>query len=155
MSQRATMECLLLPDPQHSALPLTSMNLSDVFGVHRRYVHRVGRTARMGSAGEALLFLLPSEAGYTAMLAARGVTLRAQPLMPLLDCLDCPDEPEAMHPDKLKVIPCSFATVCPCAFSLATGEIQAGTCAVVSILGRVRLYDMPVHQSPFRCIHSS
>ena len=59
-----------------------------------RYVHRVGRTARMGSAGEALLFLLPSEAGYTAMLAARGVTLRAQPLMPLLDRLDPPDEPE-------------------------------------------------------------
>ena len=48
----------------------------------------------MGSAGEALLFLLPSEAGYVAMLAARGVALQAQPLMPLLDCLDRPDERE-------------------------------------------------------------
>ena len=48
----------------------------------------------MGSAGEALLFLLPSEAGYVAMLAARGVALQAQPLMPLLDCLDRPDDRE-------------------------------------------------------------
>ena len=57
-------------------------------------MHRVGRTARMGSAGEALLFLLPSEAGYVSMLAARGVALQAQPLMPLLDCLDRPDDRE-------------------------------------------------------------
>ncbi len=52
----------------------------------------MGRTARMGSAGEALLFLLPSEASYVAMLAARGVELRPQPLLPLLDCLDRGDE---------------------------------------------------------------
>ena len=34
-----------------------------------RYVHRVGRTARMGQQGEAVLFLLPSEAAYLDQLA--------------------------------------------------------------------------------------
>ena len=47
----------------------------------------------MGSAGEALLFLLPSEAGYVAMLAQRNVKLQLQPLMPILDCLNDPSEP--------------------------------------------------------------
>ena len=58
-----------------------------------RYVHRVGRTARMGSAGEAMLFLLPSEAGYVDLLAQRSVKLLLQPLMPVLDCLNDPSEP--------------------------------------------------------------
>ncbi|KAJ2783195.1 ATP-dependent RNA helicase dbp7 [Coemansia javaensis] len=37
------------------------------------YLHRVGRTARLGRAGEAALFLLPSETGYLDVLAARGL----------------------------------------------------------------------------------
>lgn len=51
----------------------------------RRYVHRVGRTARLGSRGDALLFLLPSERGYVEHLAAHGVALREQPAVPLLN----------------------------------------------------------------------
>ena len=37
-----------------------------------RYVHRVGRTARMGQQGEAILFLLPAEIGYLELLAKTG-----------------------------------------------------------------------------------
>ena len=33
------------------------------------YIHRVGRTARIGSRGNALLFLTPAEAGYTELLS--------------------------------------------------------------------------------------
>ena len=57
-----------------------------------RYVHRVGRTARMGHAGEAVLFLLPSEApGYLQLLGRHAVRLRALPLPPVLGELDDPE----------------------------------------------------------------
>lgn len=39
------------------------------------YVHRVGRTARMGHAGEAALFLMPHEATYLKVLQQKGITL--------------------------------------------------------------------------------
>jgi len=42
------------------------------------YVHRIGRTARKGREGCALLFLLPSEASYIPLLATHG--LLPQPL---------------------------------------------------------------------------
>ncbi|KAF7723799.1 ATP-dependent RNA helicase dbp7 [Apophysomyces ossiformis] len=38
------------------------------------YVHRVGRTARLGKAGEASLFLLPSEMEYLDILKAQDLT---------------------------------------------------------------------------------
>ena len=37
------------------------------------YVHRVGRTARRGRKGRALLFLLPSEKGYLDVLQRKGI----------------------------------------------------------------------------------
>ncbi|CAG8687221.1 14409_t:CDS:1 [Ambispora leptoticha] len=37
------------------------------------YVHRVGRTARLGKGGEAILFLLPSEVGYVDSLEDQGI----------------------------------------------------------------------------------
>ena len=40
------------------------------------YVHRVGRTARSGAGGQALLFLLRSELGYLKTLSARGLQLQ-------------------------------------------------------------------------------
>ena len=52
-----------------------------------RYVHRVGRTARMGKVGEALLFLMPSEKAYLARLEARGVHPRPLNVLPALDLL--------------------------------------------------------------------
>ncbi|KAJ2548178.1 ATP-dependent RNA helicase dbp7 [Coemansia sp. RSA 1933] len=37
------------------------------------YLHRVGRTARLGRVGEAVIFLLPSETEYLALLQERGL----------------------------------------------------------------------------------
>jgi len=39
------------------------------------YIHRVGRTARMGSAGRALVFLLPNELAFLSYLKASRVPL--------------------------------------------------------------------------------
>lgn len=38
------------------------------------YLHRVGRTARIGKSGNALLFLQPSEIGFLDVLRGRGLT---------------------------------------------------------------------------------
>lgn len=43
-----------------------------------RYVHRVGRTARMGHGGESVLFLMPHEQPYLDVLASRGVTMQVR-----------------------------------------------------------------------------
>ncbi|KAJ2853360.1 ATP-dependent RNA helicase dbp7, partial [Coemansia erecta] len=37
------------------------------------YLHRVGRTARLGRVGEAVIFLLPSESEYLALLQEKGL----------------------------------------------------------------------------------
>ncbi|KAJ2744295.1 ATP-dependent RNA helicase dbp7 [Coemansia sp. BCRC 34301] len=37
------------------------------------YLHRVGRTARLGRVGEAILFLLPSESAYLTLLQDKGL----------------------------------------------------------------------------------
>ncbi|TPX39142.1 hypothetical protein SeMB42_g06442 [Synchytrium endobioticum] len=42
----------------------------------KEYVHRVGRTARMGQSGRAILYLLPSEAEYVKVLDGLGNRLR-------------------------------------------------------------------------------
>ena len=39
------------------------------------YVHRAGRTARIGAKGSSLLFLLPSEANFVRDLESEGITL--------------------------------------------------------------------------------
>ena len=37
------------------------------------YVHRVGRTARVGKCGKSLIFLSPNEAEFVKRLASRGI----------------------------------------------------------------------------------
>jgi ATP-dependent RNA helicase DDX31/DBP7 len=64
---------------------VTAIIQVDPPGEAAEYVHRVGRTARAGRAGEALLFLLPAERGYVDYLRARGVTLAEARLGPALD----------------------------------------------------------------------
>ncbi|CAG9463132.1 unnamed protein product [Pedinophyceae sp. YPF-701] len=53
-------------------------------GEPQEYVHRVGRTARMGQAGEAFMILQPSELDYTSLLEERGVTLQRQSVSSIL-----------------------------------------------------------------------
>ena len=48
---------------------------------------RVGRTARLGQKGEAILFLQPSEAEYMQELKKHGVSLQELSLPQLLDGL--------------------------------------------------------------------
>ncbi len=51
------------------------------------YVHRIGRTARLGRAGSALSLLLPSESGYIAHLRKKGVVVKPEDGMKLLHSL--------------------------------------------------------------------
>ncbi|CAH9118864.1 unnamed protein product [Cuscuta europaea] len=54
-------------------------------GEATEYVHRVGRTARLGEKGDSILFLQPVEAEYLQELEKHGVTLTEYPLLKLLD----------------------------------------------------------------------
>ncbi|PXF48192.1 putative ATP-dependent RNA helicase DDX31 [Gracilariopsis chorda] len=44
-------------------------------GEELEYLHRAGRTARIGARGDALLFLLPSERAYVGKLESTGVSI--------------------------------------------------------------------------------
>jgi len=54
---------------------VTTIVQYDPAGEVSEYVHRVGRTARMGQQGEALLFLMPAEMPYLQLLQQHGVKL--------------------------------------------------------------------------------
>ncbi|KAF3792296.1 DEAD-box ATP-dependent RNA helicase 17 [Nymphaea thermarum] len=54
------------------------------------YVHRVGRTARLGEKGDALLFLLAVELDYLQELQKHGVSLDEFPLQKVLDSFPLP-----------------------------------------------------------------
>ncbi|OMO88618.1 hypothetical protein CCACVL1_08294 [Corchorus capsularis] len=54
-------------------------------GEATEYVHRVGRTARIGERGESLLFLQPIEVDYLKDLEKHGVSLTEYPLPKILD----------------------------------------------------------------------
>jgi ATP-dependent RNA helicase DDX31/DBP7 len=55
------------------------------------YVHRVGRTARAGASGRALLLLQPHEAPYVELLAAAGLALhRSDPAPAFAALARCP-----------------------------------------------------------------
>jgi len=62
------------------------------------YVHRVGRTARLGSNGEAVLFLQPKEREYADVLAAEGVSFAVGSAVAMLNVLD--DAKDATERDK-------------------------------------------------------
>ncbi|TXG49947.1 hypothetical protein EZV62_025822 [Acer yangbiense] len=57
----------------------------DSLGDATEYVHRVGRTARLGQRGDSLLFLQPIEVDYLQDLEKHGVSLAEYPLMKVLD----------------------------------------------------------------------
>ena len=43
------------------------------------YVHRVGRAARLGAEGEAVIFLAPRETEYASVLGELGVAFEPRP----------------------------------------------------------------------------
>ncbi|CAJ1069558.1 probable ATP-dependent RNA helicase DDX31 [Xyrichtys novacula] len=51
------------------------------------YVHRVGRTARIGGSGSSLLFLTPAETAFIAELANHNISLSEMKLLDILSCL--------------------------------------------------------------------
>ena len=51
------------------------------------YIHRIGRTARLGKQGSAFLFLLPSEVEYLTILQELSCNLAEIPLVTLLQTL--------------------------------------------------------------------
>ena len=57
------------------------------------YVHRVGRTARIGAKGSSVIFLLPSEAGFVKSLEAARIPLAemtlGQVMVPILILYFC------------------------------------------------------------------
>jgi ATP-dependent RNA helicase DDX31/DBP7 len=55
------------------------------------YVHRVGRAARLGADGEAVLFLQPRETEYAEVLSSLGVEFGAASVLAMLDVLHASD----------------------------------------------------------------
>lgn len=54
----------------------------------RDYIHRIGRTARLGKQGQAYLFLLPSEVEYLDLLHEEfKCQVKEQPLVQVLETL--------------------------------------------------------------------
>ncbi|XP_054895862.1 probable ATP-dependent RNA helicase DDX31 isoform X2 [Poeciliopsis prolifica] len=51
------------------------------------YVHRVGRTARIGGRGNSLLFLTPAEAAFITELANHNISVSEMKLEDILSCL--------------------------------------------------------------------
>ncbi|CAN1297533.1 DEAD-box ATP-dependent RNA helicase 17 [Linum perenne] len=49
------------------------------------YVHRVGRTARLGEKGDSILFMQPVEVDYLQELEKHGVSLTEYPVLKILD----------------------------------------------------------------------
>ncbi|ESO92747.1 hypothetical protein LOTGIDRAFT_120211 [Lottia gigantea] len=51
------------------------------------YIHRVGRTARVGSQGQSLLFLIPSEVNYIKQLNDKHISLKEMQMKNILESL--------------------------------------------------------------------
>eukprot|EP01025_Chloroclados_australasicus_P069571 TRINITY_DN9839_c0_g1_i11.p1 TRINITY_DN9839_c0_g1~~TRINITY_DN9839_c0_g1_i11.p1 ORF type:complete len:497 (+),score=66.54 TRINITY_DN9839_c0_g1_i11:103-1491(+) len=53
------------------------------------FVHRAGRTARMGRSGDALVYLLPSELDYVEFLSVRKVPMEEQAKFEVRQAVNC------------------------------------------------------------------
>ena len=60
--------------PRRAHIHCKSMLQLCMFQAPKEYVHRVGRTARLGQLGQALLFLLPSETPFVNVLSRAGIS---------------------------------------------------------------------------------
>jgi len=74
MSPWATVQIVCRAIPAHPAsLPVLSMTQMDAPQDPSAFIHRVGRTARAGRSGAALLYLSSHEASYVDFLKLRNV----------------------------------------------------------------------------------
>ena len=64
---------------------VTAIIQFDPAGAAEEYVHRVGRTARLGHAGDALTFIQPAERGYIEYLRGLGVVLKEDSAVVAMD----------------------------------------------------------------------
>lgn len=64
---------------------VTSIVQFDAPSSAEEYVHRVGRTARFGASGEAIIFLCPEELGYLGYMKGLGITLKEEKVISLLN----------------------------------------------------------------------
>eukprot|EP00963_Diacronema_lutheri_P003438 scaffold283_cov316-Pavlova_lutheri.AAC.8 len=81
---------LLSTDVAARGLDFPTLDASVQFdppGEPAEYVHRVGRTARMGRKGKSVLFLLPSEQPYLVKLQEYGLQISKLDVLKLLDAL--------------------------------------------------------------------
>lgn len=86
---KATSGALLCTDVAARGLDfpaVTSIVQFDAPGTAEEYVHRVGRTARLGQCGEAFLFVQPhEEIGYLDYLQQQGIVLTERRIVTALD----------------------------------------------------------------------
>ncbi|XP_071509698.1 ATP-dependent DNA helicase DDX31-like [Diadema antillarum] len=66
-------------------------------GTPADYVHRVGRTARIGKEGHALLFLTPSEVEYVCILEQQKIRITEQSLQDILSVLTSSEAQDFIH----------------------------------------------------------
>lgn len=67
------------------------------------YIHRVGRTARVGHKGKAVIFLEPCEIEYLKELNKLGISLREIKIESAMDCLNDESKyyPRQMNSDRV------------------------------------------------------
>ncbi|CAH1756813.1 9153_t:CDS:2 [Entrophospora sp. SA101] len=74
----------------------------------KSYVHRAGRTARLGKDGEAIIFLLPSEIEYIDVLKAQGVIAEQIKIENILETLASFDDKKKEYEFKAQEIQLQF-----------------------------------------------
>jgi ATP-dependent RNA helicase DDX31/DBP7 len=69
------------------------------------YIHRVGRTARVGHKGKAVIFLEPCEIEYLKELNKLGISLREIKIESAMDCLNEESKhyPRQMNSDRVTI----------------------------------------------------
>lgn len=78
------------------------------------YIHRVGRTARVGHKGKAVIFLEPCEVEYLKELNKLGISLKEFKLESAMDCLNDESKyyPRQVNADRVGLFVLNFFGFC-------------------------------------------